>query len=167
MGLILAASRVIRNYTNNNFNNQMYNEVLDGNNDFCIQVKNTPITSLLNVTIDVYGSNPISIDPSNFIVDAGKGTIRYKPSSNLRTTWFPVSNQNIQIDYMAGYSDTPEDIKLVCAEMCRILQFQRGTNLLTTSVKWGDFSATYALMQRIIDEKFGLISVLDYYRRWF
>lgn len=118
-----AATTWIEKYTNRVFRSTVYvDEAHDGNGELYIYVKNPPLITLTQVTIQEtsFSGATTSTDfaASKFDTNTDTGKIKFKPGSFLSSgaSKFTEGFQNVLIDYTGGFDPIPEPIKLVAAE---------------------------------------------------
>lgn len=117
---LAAASAAISQYCNRIFTVGMYSEYYDGPGDRTLLLRQRPIVQLTSITVDPFGSDPITVDGSNFIVNTNTGLIGWKPQ-NQYGSWFVKGydgQQNYLVVYQAGYQVVPSDIQQVACQIC-------------------------------------------------
>lgn len=121
--LIEAATTWIEKYCNRTFRQTTYtDEAHDGNGELFIYVKNSPIITLTTVTIQEssFSGSSTSTDfaASKFDTKLATGKIKFKPGSFLSSgaSHFTEGFQNVLIDYVGGFAQVPEPIKLVASQ---------------------------------------------------
>jgi len=115
-----------------------YTEYLDGEGSRFLFPKNTPIISVSNIADDtdwVWASDTTIGADAYRIVD--EKHIVYKDSL------FGRGDQNVKLDYRAGYEAIPGDLKQACIEeVTKRYKHRRDIDILTKSLEDGD--ATYS-----------------------
>ena len=121
--LALVATEWIERVCNRTFRKTVYtDETHDGNGELWIYIRNAPIITLTQVTIQEsnFSGDSVSTDfaASKFDIKESSGKIRFKPNSFLASTTglFSAGFQNILIDYTGGYIQVPEPIRLVASQ---------------------------------------------------
>ena len=118
--LITAASAYIESWLNRRFAIATYSELRDGSGADSICVKNYPIISVQNVTINgvpiVAASDPQGI---GYLVNE-PGTAIY-----LRGYAFLRDRLNVSLTYTAGFSAIPPDIEQACIDLISLRYKER------------------------------------------
>lgn len=161
--LIDVASAAIRKYCNRDFTYQTYSEYYDGRGESTLTLNQFPVQTVKQVTFYPYEETPTTYDTTQIIVDRRTGRISMKPP-----TRFPYGFQEILVTYSAGFSSTiPFDIQYACALIVKNLYIQRGTGLLASMRKLGDYQANYVTKAvMVINENFDIAKLLDQYKSW-
>lgn len=79
-----------------------------------LQLKNYPITSLLEVIDNAQASSPVTIDLDDIVIDANAGIIRFKSSGSDYSGSvysFTKGVQSVKVTYKWGYTSVPVPIK--------------------------------------------------------
>lgn len=100
--LINSASAFIESFTNRVFSIADYTEVRDGTGNSKMPVCFAPITEITSVKID-----DIEYDVKH------TQTLIYFSNGNI----FPAGIMNVELQYKAGYSSIPLDVKQACIEL--------------------------------------------------
>lgn len=122
--LISAFSQYVLNKTGvSSFTSvQQYNEIYDGNGATRMFVNNTPIQSLISLTIGAF-SPPVSTSTvyPGIYIELSKKSIAFRaqagsfyPPSAIYPYFFLQGQGNIQIVYTAGFSSVPFDLGEAC-----------------------------------------------------
>lgn len=110
--LIDEATKIFHNYCGViQFKAQDYKEDYDGDAGTSVFLHNYPVNSITSIHDDsdwAFGTDTLIASSSYTIVD--------KYYVVLKDTLFSKGIQNIRVNYNAGYSTIPEDLKLVCIE---------------------------------------------------
>jgi len=161
--LIGAASAMIAKYCDNDFTQQSYTDVLDGNGLPVIQLRQVGLTALTSVTIQE-NTTSTSIATGSFTSDASTGRIGFAESNTSSFTYFPRGYQNITIVYTAGQATVPEDVQEATVQAVYALYQNNASqnNPNVTKEKMGEYSrelrdtnTTMALTQTVKDLLFG------------
>jgi hypothetical protein len=131
--LIGQYSAVIQGYCRRIFIEDSYEETYDGNGKQILLLNNYPIKSVESLTID-----DISYDSDDYLIYADEGYIK------LIDEVFTKDDQNVEIEYTAGYFDVPEGIKFSCVEMVAAKFKEIDSNRIgVSSQTFGDQTTTF------------------------
>jgi len=131
--LIEQYSAVIEGYCRRKFSQDNYEEVYDGNGKTSLLLDNYPIISIESLTIDDY-----PYTASDYLIYKNEGEIKLVEDA------FAIGNQNVEIEYTAGFEEVPADIKLCCTEMTAS-KFKEidGNRIGIASISFGDQNTTF------------------------
>jgi hypothetical protein len=113
--LITNCSTLIRTYTSNNFQIEIYDEIRSGyGHSKMMMTKNNPILNINSLTI-----NNINIPafPNNIDDSTKTGYFYTNSYIQLRGYDFVKGQSNVEISYVSGYENIPEDINQSCVEL--------------------------------------------------
>lgn len=123
--LITVSSELVEKYCNRTFSSTAYSEVIDGDNDDFLLLRNIPIVSLTSVVFrsDIDGTSE-TVDDAEFQYDATLGRLEWAPDSDSGSQYtgcFPRGFQNITVNYTAGYATVPAPIKYAVAQLVLVM----------------------------------------------
>jgi uncharacterized phiE125 gp8 family phage protein len=118
--LLSAESANIQNYLNRQFAVTAYTDTINGQNTLAVHTVNYPIVSVASVTIDGQ-LIPQSTDPTvpGWVFDLY--SVRLVPWQYRFTN----GQQNISIQYTAGYASVPLDLEQACIELVALRYRER------------------------------------------
>lgn len=117
--IIPSAEKYILNKIKNIIEVTNFKEYYDGDGDYELLLKQYPITSVVELKIE---DNIINI--SDYLIYNSSGIIKMKYGI------FTIGLKNVYIEYNAGYSPVPSDIKMCIAELVnrKVEQFDKKGN---------------------------------------
>ena len=137
------------------FKQQTYTEYYDGCGQKLLFVYNTPIISVTELNVD---------SDWEFGVDTTVGSDEYKIVNNLyivlKNTVFSLGDQNVKIEYSAGYATIPRDINLVAVEEV-VRRHRRKKDFDVASRSLGNGQATFYEKGLLVSTK----NVLNAYKK--
>ena len=137
---IAECSDVLQTILGVNFALQDYVENVDGANSSTLKLTNVPVTAISQVTIDQYTTTPIVIPGTEFVINSKAGIISLKPKSTYWRWFGYTNNQDIKVEYSAGYSAIPLAVQGVVAAAVIKLWKTSNKDLTLSSYKLGDES---------------------------
>jgi len=142
--LIQAASAMVARYCDNDFTQQSYTDVLDGNGLDVIPLRQVGITAITSVTI-TEGATSTSLDTSNFAYEAGTGILGFAEDSTATYAWFPKGFQNVTVVYTAGEDEVPQDIQEATVQITYAMYAANASNVSPDKQqeRMGEYSVTY------------------------
>jgi len=164
--LIDAATAEIQHYCRRDFFNQTYTDAYDGLGTRKLKLRQFPVTALTSVTYYPNTNNPVTVSGQYYTLDAAAGIISaigYNNPSYYPA--FPYGIQNIIVTYSSGYGVIPANLQLCCGSIAKLLYIQRGTDLLASNLKVGDYQAQYSLnAASVISGDYAIQEVLNRYQ---
>ncbi len=139
--IIPSVQAEIDNYLGFNTLTTAYSEVYNGTGNTFFRLKNKPISSLTSIILGYQTLTPVTFASSQFIFDATQAVIYPNPAATAPApNYFPVGNQNIQVNYSAGWApaSVPQDIKRAAAMVIRRFLTFTINSLLNNSKTVGD-----------------------------
>ena len=114
--MIAMASSAIVSYCGRGLKNKDYVEYYDVPQPTCrLALHNYPVNLIDEVTLDPYGAS-VEVVPGNEYMSTSGGIITLKPSSSYSVA-FPAGPQSVKVQYTAGYTSIPDDLKGVCVQL--------------------------------------------------
>ena len=116
--LVTASSQYIQSWLNRTIAPQVYSEVRDGNGKANIYFKNWPVTAVSSLVMDgiTVPASPDGIQPGYTFDTRMLYLIGYAPNR---------AQQNIVLQYTAGYASTPPELEQACIELCALRYRER------------------------------------------
>lgn len=168
--LIGAATTAIQKYTLRDFFLTNYSEYYDGTGTRSLKLKQFPVTAISQVTYYPFDITPIAVTGTYFYIDTNTGIISSipnlngTPNLNYVPNW-PQGWKSVLVQYTAGFAVIPADVQQCCAMVSKMLYLQRGTDLLASNIKLGDFQAQYVTKaQAWINGDYDIQQVLNRYK---
>lgn len=149
--IINSAEKYILNKIKNIIEVANFKEYYDGDGDWELLLKQYPITTVTELKIE-----DEIILTTDFYIYNSSGIIK------MRYGIFTIGLKNIYIDYNAGYSPVPSDIKMVIAELVnrKMEQFDKKGNSFSSESFMGG-----SLVFRESDLTDFMKDVINYYRK--
>ena len=107
--LIDASSDFVKDYTGYEWVETEYRETIDGPGANSIVLSQRPVQELTSVK--VAGTE---LEPDKYVVYENEAIVTRKYNN------FPQDLQNVEIQYTAGYTDVPGDVKQLCSELVQV-----------------------------------------------
>lgn len=140
--LIAAASTAIEQHCRRTFLSQTFTEVYDGDGTQELLLDQFPVASLTTVTITDSDGTEYDIDVDQFRIREADGLIKFRPDADADFTSFPDDFQNVEIVYVAGYTDIPEDVQEACILTVAWMVAHDKLDQALASERLGDYSWT-------------------------
>lgn len=130
------------------FSQQMVTETINGRNNAALWLKTRPIISVNSVTIN--GSALDNSYNTAWCVDPATGKlVRGDGQDDTRfVPWFPAGEQNIVVQYWAGYQTIPDEVVVATAQYVKYLYEQGKVSGIYSSESIGDYS--YSLRETVL-----------------
>lgn len=101
-----------------------YNENYDGNGNSRLFLRNSPIVSVVSVTVGAFTlQQSTSLTTSGWYIEQGKKSIGIRCAGGIigfGPNIFSKGQGNVQVNYTAGYAATPFDLEVACREAVAI-----------------------------------------------
>lgn len=107
--LVDASSDFVKDYTGYEWVETEYRETIDGPGSNSVVLSQRPVQDLTSVKID---STELTSD--KYVVYENEAIVTRKYEN------FPQDLQNVEVQYTAGYTSVPEDIKQLCSDLVQV-----------------------------------------------
>ena len=131
--LISAISKRIEKICNRTFASTTYYEKIDSFGTKDLLLSNYPITDLTSLSYISVDDVTTDIDIDDIYINAEEGSLYYYAG-------FPEGRYNLQISYTAGYSEIPDDLKLVACILTENAFLSAGKRIGLTEEKLGKYA---------------------------
>jgi len=131
--LIDRAQSLIEGYCGREFEEAAHSELYDGNGREVLTLRNYPVSSVSAVYL-VCDDEESEI--TDYEVDEADGVL-------TRDEGWPQGYRNIKVEYTAGYSTVPAELKAICLEVAGMLYRQAGRDPRIRSERLGRYAATF------------------------
>lgn len=122
------------------FGQQMVTETISSKNRQSLWLKTRPVITVASITVNGTALDNTYNDAWTFNPDTGK-LVRGDGMDDTRfTPWFPAGEQNIVVQYWAGYSPIPDEIVTAAAFYVKYLYEQGKVSGVYSSESIGDYS---------------------------
>lgn len=140
---VIQVDALIKRYLGQNIESASYTEYYGGNNDYCLALRQGPVTAITSVHLDAYGFYGMASDPfpSGTALTAGvdyafaggrrlmrlNGVwpgIRRRTAGMLSAALEPALG-NIKVVYTAGYASVPADLTLAANILVGLIRQDR------------------------------------------
>lgn len=155
--IIKRASAVIENYTNREFLAQDLEEEFEGTGSREYPAKQYPINSIAKLSIRTGRLGEDSWQE----IDSGSYTFKKDSGIVIYSSRFVPRHRMYKLEYNAGYTNIPDDIKQAVIDMTAFL-FSTKDGREVRSERIGDYQITYQDMEDSI-KTLGLGAMLDSY----
>ena len=111
--VINGVSTFFESYCDRTFHSTTYTEYLDGSGVKYLIPNHYPITSVTSIYDDSsWGWG------GDYLVDSDDYRIMNDQNTILKDGTWATGDENIKLEYVAGYSTIPDDLKLACLQQC-------------------------------------------------
>jgi len=113
-----------------------YQDLMDS--DDCLTLDYKPVLSVSSVLVNTAGYG----DTKNWDTVVANSQYLYRKQGLLRlyNLTFSVTEQNIRVTYVAGYSSTPKDIQFVCEQICANVLHDSLQRKVSPAIRVDDFA---------------------------
>ena len=142
-------------------------EKYDGCGESVLSLRNYPVSSITSIALVSADGTSTTLASTDYTADLSAGRLRWNGSSAYWSGWseqtgapaygyrppgWPEGFQNIQVQYTAGYSTVPADLRGVATAMCVDLYMNRKKNSHLSASGIGDKSDTYRSAEDFITQ---------------
>lgn len=140
------------------FESAARDEKYDGCGESVLSLRNYPVSSIASIALVSADGTSTTLASTDYTADLSAGRLRWNgstaywpgwseqtgaPAYGYRPPGWPDGFQNVRVQYTAGYSTVPADLRGVATAMCVDLYLNRKKNRMLSASGIGDKSDTY------------------------